>query len=264
MRGTPLRWPLAVLLWLLSCAVPCPQARAIGPFRAPRGIVYAIDGAGGFGVCSQTIRESAAADNLPLEVRTFDWSHGYCRVLADQIHAAHMRQQGRKLAALVLRCRQEWPGRPVYLLGHSAGCGVVLNAAENLPPHSVERIILLAPAVSVNYDLRPALASACRGVDVFYSEHDWACLGIGVLLAGTTDRHRTLAAAGKIGFRPVLTRPGDAALYAKLRQYPWDPSLSWTGHKGGHYGAHQPGFLHTFVLPLLDPAAAVARDGVWK
>jgi hypothetical protein len=118
----------------------------------------------------------------------------------------------------------------------------------------LDRIILLAPAVSVKHDLRPALTCAARGIDVFYSRHDWACLGIGIFLAGTTDRCWTMA-AGKAGFRPHVINHEDETLYAKLRQYPWDSTLSWTGHKGGHYGSYQPTFLRLFVLPLLTPTA---------
>jgi pimeloyl-ACP methyl ester carboxylesterase len=198
------------------------------------------------------LRQTVIRDQVPLEVHSFHWTHGYCRIVSDQMHASHVRREGRRLADLVQSCRAESPDRPIYLVGHSAGCGVVLTAAEELPPGSVERVVLLAPAVSVKHDLRPVLACACQGVDVFYSHHDWVCLGIGVLVAGTTDRCWTLA-AGKVGFQPVAFGPEDEALFRKLRQYPWDASLSWTGHKGGHYGPYQPGFLRTFVLPLLYP-----------
>jgi hypothetical protein len=224
------------------------------PPLAVHGLVLAVDGAGGFEIFSRTIRDTASADNLPLEVRCFRWTHGYWRVIADQMHAAHLHSQSQKLAELVLACRREAPQRPISLIAHSAGCGVVLRAAKELPPNTLERILLLAPAVSAKHDLRPALISARQGIDVFFSEHDWACLGLGTLLAGTTDRYWEFGASGKSGFQTIPTCPEDEALYAKLRQYPWDPSLSWTGHRGGHYGAYQPMFLRLFVFPLLVPA----------
>ncbi len=197
------------------------------------------------------MRQTIAEAQMPLEVHSFRWTHGYLRVVSDQIHSTHLQRAGRKLADLVLSCRQEAPDQRIYLVGHSAGCGVVLIAAEQLPPNTVERIVLLAPAVSAKRDLRGALRSSCQGIDAFISSRDWCCLGLGTLLAGTTDRCWLTGAAGKIGFQPTLTAPEDEVLYAKLRQYPWNPSLSWTGHKGGHYGSYQPGFLRAFVLPLL-------------
>jgi pimeloyl-ACP methyl ester carboxylesterase len=252
-RATGLCWPLVVLFWLPSCALLCantPSTPAPPP-RLRRGIVFMVDGAGGFEAASRTVCQTAAAAQLPLEVRSFRWTHGYCRVVSDQMHASHMRREGRRLADQVLNCRQETPSQPIFLMGHSAGCGVVLVAAENLPPNTLERIVLLAPAVSAKHDLRPALRSSCQGIDVFTSSRDWACLGLGTLLAGTTDRCWMTGAAGRIGFKPILTCPEDESLYAKLRQYPWDSSLIWTGHKGGHYGSYQPQFLRTFVFPLL-------------
>jgi pimeloyl-ACP methyl ester carboxylesterase len=247
-----LGWPLAALLLLPAGAgggfpAPAPVCPC-----SPRAIVLAVDGAGGFEASSRALRHTVIEDKLPLEIQSFHWTHGYCRILSDQMHASHMRREGKRLADLVLRCRDEAPDRPIYLVGHSAGCGVLLTAAESLPPCSVERVVLLAPAVSVKHDLRPALVCSCRGMDVFYSQHDWVCLGVGMFLAGTTDRCWTLA-AGKVGFRPVAHGPEEEMLFAKLRQYPWDASLSWTGHKGGHYGPYQPGFLRMFVLPLLNP-----------
>jgi len=241
---------------LLVCgyAVLGPTAAAVAfapPWAGP-GIVFVVEGAGGFEASSRTLRQVVAEEGRPLEVRRFRWTHGYCRVLADEMHATHLQREGKRLADLVMHCRQQTPAQPIFLVGHSAGCGLVLTAAETLPPGSVERIVLLSPAVSVQHDLRPALACACQGIDVFYSDRDWACLSLGVCLTGTADRCWTLAAAGKVGFQPIFC-PADALLYAKLRQYPWNPSLSCTGHKGGHFGSYQPGFLRIFVLPLLDP-----------
>jgi hypothetical protein len=218
---------------------------------ACRGIVFLINGAGGFDASIRSIRKAVASAKVPLEVRTFSWTHGFCRVLSDQMHEAHQKEEGQKLANVLRSCRNEAPGQPIYLLGHSAGCGVALLAAENLPPDTLTRIVLLAPAVSSKHDLRAALRSSCWGIDVFISSHDWVCLGLGTLVVGTTDRCRTARTGGKAGFQPILFDPEDAALYAKLRQYPWDPSLQWTGHMGGHYGTYQPEFFRTFVLPLL-------------
>jgi hypothetical protein len=128
----------------------------------------------------------------------------------------------------------------------------VLAAVEILPPGSVDRIVLLAPAVSAEHDVRPALACARRGVDVFYSKHDVLYLGFLVRMLGTADRGFS-AAAGRVGFQPDLAAPGDEALFSKFRQYPWNPCLEWTGNAGGHYGAYQPGYLRAVVLPLLLP-----------
>ena len=147
----------------------------------------------------------------------------------------------------VAEWRARKPNQAIYLVGHSAGCAVVLVAMEGLPPGSVERVILLAPAVSADYDLRPALAGVRQTIDVFCSERDWAALRLGTGIIGTTDRHWT-APAGRVGFR--TPEPG-SPLYAKLRQHPWHPSVAWTGNRGGHYDSYKPAYLRAYVLPLL-------------
>ena len=94
---------------------------------------------------------------------------------------------GNRLACQVANYRQTYPDRNVYLIGHSAGCAVVLAALDQLPPDSIDRAILLAPSVCVSYDLRPALRAA-RGIDVFYSGEDRWILGACMWLVGTADR----------------------------------------------------------------------------
>jgi pimeloyl-ACP methyl ester carboxylesterase len=250
---------LLAFVLLPGCAGLGARVEVQRPSEAPpapvRGVVFCADGAGGFGDTSRALSQAVADTGVPLHVHALDWSHGCGRVISDQVDWPHVQAEGRRLAALVADWRARRPDLPVYLVGHSAGSGVVLVAAAQLPTGSVERIVLLAPAVSADYDLRPALACARGGIDVFYSGRDWASLGLGVAIVGTTDRRWT-AAAGRVGFRPVLVCPGDAALYAKLRQHAWHPGLAWSGHHGGHYDGHRPAHLRAYVLPLLPPAPA--------
>jgi hypothetical protein len=218
----------------------------------PRGIVLCVPGAGGFPAICNFVREAVEDQGAPVAVEAFEWTHGYGRILADHIDACYTCVQGRRLAERIRALKQECPQRPIYLISHSAGCAVALAATPCLPPGSLQRMVLLAPAVSATYDLRPSLTAVSCSVEVFYSRRDWAALGIGIFLAGTSDRLWT-AAAGRIGFRPNLWCPQDQALYAKLHQHPWEPCVAWSGNAGGHYGAYQPTFLRAYVLPLLRP-----------
>ncbi len=160
--------------------------------------------------------------------------------------------EGQRLAARIIALRVQRPDYDVYLVGHSAGCTVVLSAAENLPADAVKRIVLLAPSVSADYDLRRALRSSRNGIDVFFSGRDYYYLGIGVALTGTADRRWTSPAAGRTGFRPLVENCYDAALYQKLHQHGWDPCVEWTGNRGGHYDGYKPDYLRSYVLPLFD------------
>jgi pimeloyl-ACP methyl ester carboxylesterase len=215
----------------------------------PTHVVFVADGAGDFRAASTSLRETAAADGWPLDVRTYVWSHGFLRNLADHTDYAWARDKGRELAGVVMAQKQARPNEPVSLVGHSAGSYVVLVAAENLPPDALERIVLLAPSVSSHYDVRPALRATRNGMDVLYSKNDRLWLGAFTAVAGTTDAAMETRPAGRFGFEPQAT-PEELPLYAKLRQYEWNATLDQTGHDGGHYGAYQPGHLRKFVLPL--------------
>jgi hypothetical protein len=213
-----------------------------------RGIIFCADGAGDFQRTSEAVSQVVAGMHIPLYVEPFEWSHGPGRVLLDQIDQPHAVAEGRRLACKVLAYRQSYPNGEVYLVGHSAGSAVVLAAAEALPPCTVDRIVLLAPSVSMGYDLRPALRTARDGMDVFFSRCD-TLLELAVGLVGTADRYAG-PAAGEVGFRPTVCCIPDAALYGKLRQHAWTPCVAWTGNTGGHYGSYEPGFLRAYVIPL--------------
>lgn len=252
------RWFCALCLIFLStaagsgCAAGRSRVCAYTSPLPPVGVVFVADGAGDFQITSRELADVVAETGAPLLVETVPWSHGYGRVLADHVDYAHAREEGARLAARIAAYRCAGGQSDVYLLGYSAGATVALAAAEHLPPNGAARVVLLAPSVAADYDLRPALRGARDGIDVFTSARDWAYLGVGTGLWGTSDRRWT-AAAGRVGFAPRVETPLDATLYDRLRLHPWDPQVAWTGHRGGHAGSHRPDFLRAYVLPLLQP-----------
>jgi len=239
------------LLPLTGCAGVPTRVEAYRVPPAPRALVLVADGAGGYQTATDAVTETVTAADLPLLVYPFEWTHGRGRGIADMTDVAHAQAQGQRLAAVVQAYRAGWPGLPIHLVSHSAGSMVVLAAADVLPPDSVERIVLLAPAVSADFDLRRTLAAARQGVDAFTSERDRFWLGVGTRVVGTADGKRGADAAGRVGFTPPAL---DLALAGRLRQHPWDPSLAWTGNRGDHDGTLRAGYLRAYVLPLLLPA----------
>lgn len=242
--------------WLLTFAVALPACRTLEPGAQPglpvvgKPLIVVADGAGDFRACSDVIRHTAAACGLNCEVVTYVWSHGYLRNLADQTDLEHIRHRGRHLAELVRYQRQRFPQAPITLVGHSAGSGVVLAAAEQLPPGYIERIVLLSPSLSDKYDLRPALASTSDGIDTYISPADWFWLGVIVRLLGTQDDPKAERASGRFGFTVDQQDPQ----YAKLRVHRWSPELKLLGNDGGHFGGYQADFLREKVFPLLHPS----------
>jgi pimeloyl-ACP methyl ester carboxylesterase len=250
--------PIGCLMLCLlgGCAtMPAPVVSRRMPV-APQGIVIVVDGAGGSQTAPQAVVEAVAEARLPLFVRSFEWTHDRRRGILDMTDVPYSRAQGQRLAGDIMWYRATYPRVPVYIVAHSAGSMVALSAVDWLPPDSVERMILLAPAVSAEYDLRRGLMASRQGVDVFCSERDRFWLGLGTAVVGTADGRRGSEAAGRVGFYPPNMAAGDAALAGRLRQHPWDPSVAWTGNRGDHSGTLRLAYMKAYVLPLLAPAAS--------
>ena len=165
--------------------------------------------------------------------------------------AASVVERGPRLA------RRRARRKPVYLVGKSGGTGIVVGALEGLPEGSVEAAVLLAPALSPDYDLSRALRAVRREMVVFWSPLDVVILGAGTWLFKTVDRVRSVG-AGMVGFRPPagLDEAGGRATPGSGRSA-GGPAMARTGYLGGHVGPDSPAFLRKYVVPLLTgPAAA--------
>jgi hypothetical protein len=215
-------------------------------------VVFCADGAGGLGETTDTLAQVIAEDGAPLRVEKVEWSHGEGRFMLDHLDRRNLQTKGDALAREARQWQARYPGSRIYFVGQSAGCAVLLLAAEAMPADSLDRVVLLAPSVSSRYDLRPALRATREGIDVFYSERDWFVLGLGMALSGTTDG-RLPPVAGRVGFRHVAANASDEALYARLRQHPWGLGEEQTGRTGGHYGALEDAHVRARILPMLAP-----------
>jgi pimeloyl-ACP methyl ester carboxylesterase len=244
-------WATLALLASFGCMGSGRQLAACSPDKAGnQDVVYVADGAGDFRAASLSVDHVVHGEKIPVCVEPIVWSHGYGRVFADQLDREFARKQGRRLAEELIKRKQAEPQCRIYLLAHSAGSLVVLSAAGAMPADSIERVVLLAPSVRADYDLRCALRATRRTIDVYYSpDHDFYVRGAAVLSAFV---HFELSRrAGQIGFEPVVESEADAQLYEKLRLIPWDPAFGNAGNSGGHYGGYQPEFLKDYVLPLM-------------
>lgn len=237
---------------LRMCLGRAPEPSACRP-GAP--LVLVADGVGGFDLCGAGLRYAAVAAGVDLDVRILTWGHGWGRWHSDLTDVANHRTQAEALVGLVREARADRPERPVFLLGKSGGSGVVVRALEDLPADSVEAAVLIAPALSPEYDLSRALRAVRRELVVFWSPLDLIVLGLGTRLFGTVDRVHS-AAAGLTSFR----RPAGVAepSYAKLRQVRWIPKMASTGYLGGHVGPDLPAFLKGYVIPLFSQAGSDA------
>jgi pimeloyl-ACP methyl ester carboxylesterase len=217
------------------------------------GVVFVAGGVGALDPLGMWAKVAFPLAGVHHEVRDFAWTTGFGRLIRDLQDTRNLCLKADELAREVMRYKQEFPGRPVYLMGHSGGTGLVLAAAERLPPATLERVILLSAAVSPGYDLRPALRATSGELISFHSPMDRFWLHWGTSRFGTMDRVYCRS-AGVHGFVPPddLDAEGER-LYERLVQVGWKPEMLLTNHSGFHFSTSMPGFLARHVAPWLHP-----------
>jgi pimeloyl-ACP methyl ester carboxylesterase len=219
--------------------------------QSEAGLVVLADGVGGLNLVGTSLRYVLPEAGLAHTLRVVPWGHGFGRWHLDLTNVGNQDAHAQAIAAEVESFRASKPGAPVFLIGKSGGSGVIVRALEALPDESIERAILLAPALSPSYDLSFALRALRTEMVVFWSPLDVFVLGVGTRIFGTIDRRR-MVSAGLVGFqRPDSLDDAGKAQYAKLRQVRWHPRMSRTGYMGGHVGLDLPAFLKAYVAPLL-------------
>jgi len=135
---------------------------------------------------------------------------------------------------------------------------MAIFVCEALPKEvQVDRVILLAAAISPEYDLTPTLAHCRSGLVNFYSEGDWFDAGILTTLFGTMDRKHT-ATAGRLGF---LDSKGQLATGNGLTQIAWRPAWRKLGHHGGHPGWASRAWAREVLAPLTRDDAKAQTGG---
>ena len=240
---------LMTLILVAGCAAPpqMPRLPSAPAFGRHVNLIY-VPGIGGFGHEDQMWLDGLRAGGYSGKTEVWNWTGRLGPISALWAHT-RQRAQARLIADRLRRLRSESPTEQLVLVGHSAGTGLVVMALEDLPPDSqVDEVLLLAPALSRNYDLTPALRHVFGHMDVFCSERDTLVLAVGTFLFGTVDGIHS-EAAGHGGF--VMPRGASCAAYTKLVAHPFSKDRWLFGDDGGHEGILAPGVAATMAAPLL-------------
>jgi pimeloyl-ACP methyl ester carboxylesterase len=137
----------------------------------------------------------------------------------------------------------------ITLTSHSGGTGIAVWALERLPEGmNVQTLVLLASALSPDYDLSKALRHVRGKAYVFYSENDQVVLGAGTKLFGTIDGVKS-EAAGLVGFREP--HDSDKDQYKKLVQKPYYKGWIAFENIGNHVGCMSQPFAQNILAPML-------------
>ncbi len=263
-RGKREDWPLAIVLLLaISSHSGCaaigakspPTSELMSPERLQHGYTVVLAGVSGDADSDNKIVHGLMDGDVPTAIDIHDWTRGPFMPLHNLRDLKRNRLRAREVAGKIVEYQRRYPGRPVHLMGYSAGAGMAVLSLEALPPnHEVTNAILLAPILAPGYDLRLALSRTRNGIHSFYSRFDLPVLvGLSTLL-GTMDGRHTMA-AGAVGFHPPDgLSPSEAEYYdAALTQHHFSLDMLPLGNFGGHSGWTSLAFARERLAPLLIP-----------
>jgi pimeloyl-ACP methyl ester carboxylesterase len=253
---------VAGVVCLFSCGCQF-GARYDSPKRMRQGLVLVLPGIEGRSLLNRHIAAGLNDGGVKSAIEIYDWTTGIPgNVLWNLIDLERNREEAWRLARKIIRYQQRWPGRPVILVGHSGGGGVAVLAMEYLTEeHKIDLAILLAPALSSDYDLTKAMRSSRHGIMNFYSEKDVGLLKVGTTIFGPIDREFGVS-AGAAGFKvPEDLSESKQTLYKRgLRQVRWQERLERFGADGTHFGWASRQFAREYLAPLVKEHEEARND----
>ncbi|MFN0051766.1 MAG: hypothetical protein ACKV0T_06225 [Planctomycetales bacterium] len=228
----------------------------LAPERVERGYTLVFPGVEGTSWFNISVARGLVDGGHDAAIEIHDWTTGYWPMFVYHLMALERnRAAAREIARKIVAYQDAYPDRPVTLIGHSGGAAMAVLVLEALPPErQVSQAILLAGALSPQYDLTSALRHTERGITNFYSGGDALYLMAGTLALGTVDRRHSLS-AGAVGFRmPSDLSEAERALYAeRLHQEGYRLEMARSFNLGGHFGPVNRQFVSQWIAPLLSP-----------
>jgi pimeloyl-ACP methyl ester carboxylesterase len=226
----------------------------LAPERAQRGYTIILPGIEGTSWFNISIARGLVDAGHEAAIEIYDWTT-HCRLMfAYHLMALERnREQARLIAEKIVAYQDRFPDRPVCLVGHSGGAALAVLVLEALPEdRRVTQTVLLACALSPDYDLSTALRRSTRGITSFRSGGDLLYLGMGTLALGTIDRQHVVS-AGTVGFRtPSHLTPERQEWYeSRLHEVPYRLEMLRSFNLAGHFGPVNRRFVAEWVAPTL-------------
>ncbi|MGC9454593.1 MAG: serine aminopeptidase domain-containing protein [Phycisphaerae bacterium] len=251
-RATANQLCVGVLLLTVALSCGCFEDSSIylTEQRKANGLVVILPGIEGESSMNRDIRKGLDRAGIQAAMPIYHWGRPIpiAGMVLNQMDVVGNRMAGERIARMVREYQQSYPGRPVYLVGHSGGGGVAVFAAEAMPDDTqLDGLILLSASISAGYDLTKALSHCRQGIVNFYNPRDVGLLAVGTTLTSTVDGVRG-PSAGLEGFQS----PGPATsterryAYRKLYQFELRASMS---RGDPHAAATRPGFVSSYVAP---------------
>lgn len=223
------------------------------PDRLRKGLILILPGIEGESMLNHMIADGLKDAGLPDAIDIYDWTGTRFFMVGGVTRYERNMRQAALIAHRLTEYQRTHPGRPVHLIGHSAGGGIAVLVLEQMSKdRPITGAILLAPAISPTHNLTEAMRRTKFGVYNFWSPGDFAWLGIGTTAFGTVDREHG-PAAGMIGFRvPDHLSPSEAKLYeTKLHQIHQQGSTIKDGQVIPHMGWASKWFVEDWLGKII-------------
>lgn len=252
-RSREFRCGLLVIFLPLALAVGCEApAHLRRPARYANGLVVVLPGIEGKSFLNYNIAVGLDEGGVRAAIEVIDWTSGVPGAFVYNLaNLERNRREAQRIARRIEQYSLAHRGAPIHVIGHSGGGGVAILALESLREGlEVDSAILLAPALSPEYDLSAALPHARIGIYNFYSDYDVGALKVGTTLFGAVDREHG-AAAGAVGFQPPENLDAKLLYNARLRQVSWTPNLGKYGANGTHMGWAAREFAREYLARMI-------------
>ncbi len=224
--------------------------RRLEPERLDKGLVLVFTGIEGYSFLNVGILCGMIDGGVEYAVDIVDWTTG-----KKFLYLYHLRGwtrnnlEAQRLASKIVEYQNEYPGRPVWIVGHSGGGGMALITAAALPEdRKLTGIVLLAAAVSPSFDVRPAAEHVETAIWNYHSILDCVFLELGTTVCGTFDG-KHVCAAGAFGFSGSTA--DEAVASGRLIQRPWNWHMLSQFNPGDHFGCAHRVFVAEEIVPLI-------------
>ena len=220
--------------------------------RLERGCVFVLPGIQGKSPVEFGVARGLEDAGVNIAIEVFDWTTGFSPFFLLHLRLASLHRRAiDKLTRRLVQYSQDYPGKPIHIIGHSGGGGIAMLTASQLPDDlQLETVTLLGAAVSSRFPVENALNNIRRGLWNVSSRRDFTLLVIGTTIAGTIDGRHS-AAAGALGFR----ESHDRLIEIPFR---WQMARSW--NFGGHFGYVNRVFIAGWVAPIINDQSIESRN----
>lgn len=205
MRATLLALAITLTAALVGCAADPLNSAFTTAAMKDKGMVYILPGIQGVDYHYKNIRLGLQGSGIKCAIKIHPWGchiPGICLAI-NETDTRDDRAWGQVIAQEIIAYQQQYPGRPVYLIGQSGGSAVSVFTAEALAEagaRPIDGLILLDGSISADYDLTTALHQCHKGIVNFYNLQDVALLEVGTQIFGNLDGSHG-DSAGRTGFQ---------------------------------------------------------------